>query len=66
MMKSYSSKKLIKILKLHGWRLVGVDGNHQQYKHPAKSGRITMTHPQKDIPNGTLKNISRQSGLQFD
>ena len=65
-MKSYSSKKLIKILKLHGWRLVGVDGNHQQYKHPGKSGKITLTHPEKNIPNETLKNISKQSGLQFD
>ena len=57
-MKSYSSRKLIKILKLHGWRLVGVDGSHHNYKHPIKPGKVTITHPRKDITKGTLKSIS--------
>ena len=65
-MKSYSARKLIKILKLHGWCLVGVDGSHRNYKHPAKLGKVTITHPQKDIPKGILKSISKPSGLKFD
>ena len=64
-MKSYSSKKLIKLLKADGWHLVGFDGSHYNYKHPTKSGKVTITHPRKDIPIGTLKSISKQSGLTF-
>jgi len=65
-MKSYSSRELIKILESDGWRLVGVNGSHHNYKHPTKSGKVTITHPKKDIPRGTIKGISKQSGLKFD
>ncbi|MGN0290702.1 MAG: type II toxin-antitoxin system HicA family toxin [Lachnospiraceae bacterium] len=30
-----------------------------------KPGRVTVTHPKKDIPTGTLKSISKQSGVIF-
>ncbi|MCI8964022.1 MAG: type II toxin-antitoxin system HicA family toxin [Eubacterium sp.] len=64
-MKSYSSREVIKILKNDGWYEVACDGDHHQYKHPTKKGRVTITHPKKDIPIGTLKNISKQSGVIF-
>ena len=65
-MKSYSSRELIKLLELDDWRLVNVDGSHHHYKHPTKSGKVTITHPRKDIPKKKLKSISKQSGLTFD
>ena len=65
-MKSYSSRELIKLLESEGWLLVNVDGSHHNYKHPTKSGKVTITHPRKDIPKKTLKSISKQSGLTFD
>ena len=64
-MKSYSSREVIKALKYDGWYEVACDGDHHQYKHPTKKGRVTVTHPKKDIPIGTLKNISKQSGVIF-
>lgn len=65
-MKSYSSREVIKKLKQDGWYEVGCDGDHHQYKHPTKKGRVTIPHPNKDIPLGTLKSISKQSGVNFD
>ena len=64
-MKSYSSREVIKILEKDGWYLVGTVGSHHQYKHPSKPGRVTITHPIKDIPIGTLKNIEKQAGIKF-
>ena len=64
-MKSDSSREVIRLLKQDGWYEVGCDGDHHQFKHPTKSGRVTVTHPKKDIPTGTLKNISKQSGVIF-
>lgn len=64
-MKNYSSREVIKILKKDGWYEVACDGDHHQFKHPVKKGRTTVTHPKKSIPLGTLKNISKQSGVEF-
>lgn len=64
-MKSYSSREVIKALKKDGWYLVNTVGSHQQFKHPAKKGRVTVKHPDKDIPQKTLDSIERQSGLSF-
>ncbi len=65
-MKSYSSREVIKMLKADGWYLVNTVGSHLQFKHPEKPGRVTVKHPDKDIPIKTLKSIERQSGLKFD
>ena len=64
-MKSYSSREVLKILKDDGWYEVNCVGDHHQFKHPQKSGRVTLTHPRKDIPYETLKSISQQSGITF-
>lgn len=65
-MKSYSSREVLKILKADGWYEVNYVGDHHQLKHPTKKGRVTITHPRKDIPLGTLKNISLQAGVSFE
>lgn len=64
-MKSYSSREVLKMLLADGWYEVSCVGDHHQFKHPTKPGRVTLTHPVKDIPIGTLKSISRQSGITF-
>lgn len=64
-MKSYSSREVIKILQADGWFEVGCDGDHHQFKHLTKKGRVTVTHPKKDIPLGTLKRIEQQAGIKF-
>jgi predicted RNA binding protein YcfA (HicA-like mRNA interferase family) len=40
-------------------------GGHQQFKHSEKSGKVTVPHPKKDLPVGTLRNIYRQAGWQW-
>jgi predicted RNA binding protein YcfA (HicA-like mRNA interferase family) len=37
-MRSYSSRKVIKILKKDGWYEVACDGDHHQFKHHTKKG----------------------------
>jgi len=64
-MKSYSSREVIKMLKADGWYLVDTTGSHHQFKHPNKKGRVTVKHPDKNIPRKTLDSIERQSGLTF-
>lgn len=64
-MRSYSSKEVIRILEEDGRYLVSCTGSHHQFKHPQKPGRVTVPHPKKDIPRGTLVNISKQSGVVF-
>lgn len=59
-MKNYSSRKAIRLLENDGWYEVACVGDHHQYKHPFKKGKVTITHPKKDIPIKTLKSISQQ------
>ncbi|WP_342723465.1 type II toxin-antitoxin system HicA family toxin [Bradyrhizobium sp. B097] len=60
-----TSWDFIKALKDDGWFQVDQDGSHVQFKHATKKGRVTVPHPKKDIPIGTLKSIEKQSGLKF-
>lgn len=57
-----NSRELIKMLKKDGWYLVRVTGDHHHFKHPHKKGTVTVPHPRKDIPKGTLNSIFKQAG----
>ncbi|WP_304073098.1 type II toxin-antitoxin system HicA family toxin [Maricaulis maris] len=57
---SIPSRKIIKRLKADGWRLHGIDGDHHNFRK-AKVGIVTVPHPSKDIPIGTLRSIFRQA-----
>lgn len=59
------SREIIKRLEADGWVLVHVKGSHHHYKHPAKPGKVTVKHPARDFPIGTLKSMEKQSGLRF-
>jgi len=48
-----------------GWFIVGQPGSHLRLEHPTKSGKVTMPHPPKTLPLGTLKSIERQSGVKL-
>ncbi|MFQ9249281.1 MAG: type II toxin-antitoxin system HicA family toxin [Clostridium paraputrificum] len=62
-MKSFSSREIIKILKKDGWFEVDSTGDHHQFKHPTKKGKVTVPHPKKDLPIPTIKSIFKQSGI---
>lgn len=59
------SGNVIKKLKADGWSLVHVKGSHQQFKHPTKKGRVTVPHPKKDLPVGTVKAIAKQAAIKL-
>jgi predicted RNA binding protein YcfA (HicA-like mRNA interferase family) len=59
------SRDLIKALEAAGWRKVDQKGSHVQFKHPDRRGRVTVPHPERDIPIGTLRSIEKQSGLKL-
>ncbi|RLQ23250.1 addiction module toxin, HicA family [Seongchinamella sediminis] len=58
------SKELILLVEKDGWVLRRVRGSHHQFKHPTKPGLVTIPHPKRDVPKGTVKNILRQAGLE--
>jgi len=60
-----NSRDVIAKLERDGWLKVGQRGDHVQFKHMTKPGRVTVPHPSRDIPIGTLKSIEKQSGLKL-
>jgi len=52
-------------LKRAGWYEVNQVGSHKQFKHATKTGRVTVPHPKRDIPMGTLKSIEKQAGIKL-
>jgi predicted RNA binding protein YcfA (HicA-like mRNA interferase family) len=59
------SRSIIRALKADGWREVDRHGRHAQFKHPVKPGCVTVPHPKRDFPPGTLRSIESQSGLKL-
>ena len=60
-----NSRDVIKALKKDGWYEVRQVGSHKQFKYTTKKGRVTVPHPSRDIPIGTLKSIEAQAGLKL-
>jgi predicted RNA binding protein YcfA (HicA-like mRNA interferase family) len=59
------SRDVIRALEKAGFAKVGQKGSHVQFKHPQRPGRVTVPHPESDLPIGTLKSIERQSGVKL-
>lgn len=59
------SRDVIKALEAKGWKVVQISGSHHQLKHPTIKGRVTVPHPKKDVPIGTLKSIEKQAGVKL-
>jgi predicted RNA binding protein YcfA (HicA-like mRNA interferase family) len=60
-----NSRDVIATIKADGWYEVAHKGSHVQFKHPTKPGRVTVPHPKRDIPIGTLKSIEKQAALKL-
>jgi predicted RNA binding protein YcfA (HicA-like mRNA interferase family) len=56
------SRAIIRRLEEDGWLLVRTRGSHRQYKHPDKPGLVTVPHPKRDLPRGTVRSIFKQAG----
>ena len=60
-------KDAIKKLKQDGWYLKRTKGSHRQFKHPTKSGTVTISGKlSKEVPIGTLKSIWKQAQIEED
>ncbi len=59
------SREVIRRLVDAGWFEVTQVGSHKQFKHATKTGRVTVPHPKRDLPLGTLKSIEKQAGLKL-
>jgi predicted RNA binding protein YcfA (HicA-like mRNA interferase family) len=59
------SRDVIRLLEADGWKEVARKGSHAQFKHPVKNGRVTVPHPNRDLPVGTLRSIEKQSGIRI-
>lgn len=58
-------REVIRLLTEDDWYLVTQKGSHRQYKHPTKSGRVTVAGSMKDdLAPGTLNSILKQAGLK--
>jgi predicted RNA binding protein YcfA (HicA-like mRNA interferase family) len=56
---------ILTILRTDGWFLVATRGSHRQFKHPVKSGRVTVAGKSSDdLAPGTLNSILKQAGLK--
>lgn len=60
-----SSREVIRALEAAGWIEVRSKGSHRHFKHPKRPGTVTVPHPEKDLPLGTVKSIEKHSGVQL-
>jgi predicted RNA binding protein YcfA (HicA-like mRNA interferase family) len=59
------SRDVLTALKADGWREVAQKGSHVQLRHLVKTGRVTVPHPKRDPPLGTLKSVERQAVIKL-
>ena len=58
-------KTAIDIIENNGWYLVRTRGSHRQYKHPTKSGLVTIAGKlSDDLASGTTNSILKQAQLK--
>ncbi|MDZ4718113.1 MAG: type II toxin-antitoxin system HicA family toxin [Roseiflexaceae bacterium] len=58
-------KEVLKLFEDDGWVLVRTTGSHRQFKHPLKTGTVTVAgKPSLDVPPGTLNSMLKQAGLK--
>lgn len=58
-------KEVLKLIEKDGWFQVARKGSHRQFKHPQKTGRVTIAgKPFDDIDKGTLNSILKQAKLK--
>ncbi|HTL88879.1 MAG TPA: type II toxin-antitoxin system HicA family toxin [Leptolyngbya sp.] len=59
-------REVIKLIE-DGWYLARTRGSHRQFKHPAKSGLVTVSgKPSDDLAPGTLNSILKQAQFAKD
>jgi predicted RNA binding protein YcfA (HicA-like mRNA interferase family) len=58
-------REVIKLLEADGWYHINTRGDHRQYKHTVKRGRVTVAgHPGDELHPKTLASIFRQAQIK--
>jgi len=58
-------REVIKMIEADGWFMVTTKGSHRQYKHPQKTGRVTIAgNLNHDLAPGTLNSVLKQAHLK--
>lgn len=58
-------RDLIKQLEADGWVQVRQRGSHRQFRHPTKTGTVTVAGKESaDVPTGTLNSVLKHAGLK--
>ena len=58
-------REIIAMLEADGWVLARTRGSHRQYKHPSKTGIVTLPgKPNDDLAPGTQNSVLKQAGLK--
>ncbi|RZK90474.1 MAG: type II toxin-antitoxin system HicA family toxin [Methylobacterium sp.] len=58
-----TTRGVIAALQRDGWFVARKGpGDHVQFKHPRKPGKVTVDTGEPEIPTGTLRSIYRQAG----
>jgi predicted RNA binding protein YcfA (HicA-like mRNA interferase family) len=64
--KPMSPKEVVRKLSADGWVVKrNGPGDHVQFGHPTKPGRVSIDMGKRDIPIGTLRSIFRQAGWEW-
>lgn len=60
-------KEIIRIIETDGWRLYRQKGSHKQFKHPEKTGLVTIAHHgiKEKIAPKMLKSILTQAQIDL-
>jgi len=58
-------REVEKILLNDGWYQVKQKGSHHQYKHPYKTGKVTVPEHGGDIHMDIVKSIMKQANINY-
>jgi predicted RNA binding protein YcfA (HicA-like mRNA interferase family) len=57
-------RDVIRVIERDGWILMRTRGSHRQFRHPFKSGTVTISgNLARDMPLGTVKSVIKQARL---
>lgn len=62
-MNRHKVREVIKMLEADGWFLLTTKGDHRQFKHPTKPGKVTVRgKPSETLDQFLLNSIWKQAG----
>lgn len=58
-------REVIRRIEADGWYLARIRGDHRHFKHPIKTGIVTVSGQLgKDMPVGTLLSVFKQAQIE--